>query len=419
MKRALVIVAGWLLLISGLFSTVTAEDLAAEDTLTLYLLGNGVSWADLGTDPPPARALPNYDASRNTDPGLTIRRGGSGFDEWGWDKYQAWYSTTGGYDLNGEARLYLWSAVREFRPVQGSITAYLMACNGGGGSCELIETSRRDIDPWSGGDWEEQVLSFGTVTTSIASNQRIAVKLIVSNASSDDMWLAYDTATYDSRLVFALGGDVEPTTTTTTTTTTRPPTTTTTKPPTVTTTTTTQAPIDTTTTTRAPVDTTSTTTTTRPPTTTTTQAPGVTTTTLRPTTTTTRPPPTNETTTTTTRAPRDDGLPVPTPQPPDTTAPPPPPSEEPGPTPAPVNEDDGLIVALPEPIDPALALAFRTPSAEPARRVPVMVGLSVGFRSVVEHLRINLLPALILSALTAWLMMLGLDPRRRGTGLES
>ena len=58
MKRALVVVAGWLLLISGLFSTVTAADLAAQDTLTLYLLGNGVSWADLGTDPPPARPLP-------------------------------------------------------------------------------------------------------------------------------------------------------------------------------------------------------------------------------------------------------------------------------------------------------------------------------------------------------------------------
>ena len=100
MKRALVVVAGWLLLISGLFSTVTAADLAAQDTLTLYLLGNGVSWADLGTDPPPARPLPNHDASRNTDPGLSISRGGSGFDEWGWDMYQAWYSTSGGFDLN-------------------------------------------------------------------------------------------------------------------------------------------------------------------------------------------------------------------------------------------------------------------------------------------------------------------------------
>ena len=173
MKRALVVVAGWLLLISGLFSTVTAADLAAQDTLTLYLLGNGVSWADLGTDPPPARPLPNHDASRNTDPGLTISRGGSGFDEWGWDMYQAWYSTSGGFDLNGEARLYLWSAVRDFLPVKGSITAYLMVCNGGG-SCEHIATVRRDIDPWSHGDWEEQVFSFGTVAASIASNQRIA-----------------------------------------------------------------------------------------------------------------------------------------------------------------------------------------------------------------------------------------------------
>jgi hypothetical protein len=67
--------------------------------------------------------------------------------------------------------------------------------------------------------------------------------------------------------------------------------------------------------------------------------------------------------------------------------------------------DDGLIVALPEPIDPALAVTCRP--------VPVMVGLSVGFRSVVEQFGINLLPALLLSALTAWLMMVGLEPRRR------
>lgn len=160
MKRALVIVAGWSLLISALFSTAAVPEVGAADTLTFYLLGNGVSWADLGFDPPPARPLPNYDSDRNSDPGLTVTRGGSGFDEWGWDTYQAWYSTKGGYDLNGEAQLHLWSAVRGFQPAMGSITAYLMVCNGGGGACDQIAASRHDIDPWSNGDWRDRVFSF-------------------------------------------------------------------------------------------------------------------------------------------------------------------------------------------------------------------------------------------------------------------
>jgi hypothetical protein len=105
-------------------------------------------------------------------------------------------------------------------------------------------------------------------------------------------------------------------------------------------------------------------------------------------------------------------------QPPENPTPPPEPEAEP--IPEPVVTDDGLIIALPEPIDPELAVRFRTPSAEPARQIPVMVGLGVAFRSVVEQLSINLLPAVILSALTAWLMMIGLGPRRRrGTNLEA
>ena len=82
-------------------------------------------------------------------------------------------------------------------------------------------------------------------------------------------------------------------------------------------------------------------------------------------------------------------------------------------------DNEPLIVALPKPIDPALAVAFRAPSAEPPRQVPVMVGLGVAFRSIVEQLRFNLLPAAMLSLLTAALMIMGLGPRRRrGINLE-
>jgi len=76
-------------------------------------------------------------------------------------------------------------------------------------------------------------------------------------------------------------------------------------------------------------------------------------------------------------------------------------------------DDEPLIVAPPKPIDPALAATFRTPSADPPRQVPVMVGLAVAFRSIVEQLGFNLLPAAMLSLLTAALMIMGLGPRRR------
>ena len=75
--------------------------------------------------------------------------------------------------------------------------------------------------------------------------------------------------------------------------------------------------------------------------------------------------------------------------------------------------EDVLIVALPASMDPKLAVVFRTPSSQPTQRVPIMVGVGVAFRSMVEQLGFNPIPAAVLGLLTAWLMVMRLGPRRR------
>jgi hypothetical protein len=78
----------------------------------------------------------------------------------------------------------------------------------------------------------------------------------VGNAADGDMWIAYDSVTTPSSLTVDLGPAPEPTTTTTTTTTTSTTTTTTTTTTTVPTTTTSTEPVASTTTTTTPVTTT-------------------------------------------------------------------------------------------------------------------------------------------------------------------
>jgi hypothetical protein len=64
-------------------------------------------------------------------------------------------------------------------------------------------------------------------------------------------------------------------------------------------------------------------------------------------------------------------------------------------------------------MDPDLAVTFRTASSQRTPQFPIMVGVGVAFRSMVEQLGFNPIPAAILGLITAWLMMMRLGPRRR------
>lgn len=232
---------------------------ALASTSGFYLKADGVPQATTDEAAPSAGTLANYDPGRDDDPGLLLQKSSIWLGETDPTKYQLWLTAPGELVLDGPATLTLWSAMKDFdSDKKGHIKAYLLDCDASGTDCSKISDAGRGANPWSrDGGWVERELDLGTVQHTIAVGRSLAVKLVVTDLSHDDMWLAYDTVSYPSALNVQLG---TPTTTTTTTTTTLPPTTTTS-----TTTTTTPPPPPTTTTTPATGTTTTTTSTTGAP----------------------------------------------------------------------------------------------------------------------------------------------------------
>ena len=78
-----------------------------------------------------------------------------------------------------------------------------MDCDAGGSDCSTIATGSLDVTPWDGSGvstWVEKTVSLGFVSHSITSGRTLRVKLVVGNDSGDDMWFAWDTTSFDSRL---------------------------------------------------------------------------------------------------------------------------------------------------------------------------------------------------------------------------
>jgi hypothetical protein len=228
----------------------------AATTTTFYLKGSGVPVAPLSEIAPSAGTLPNHDPGRDDAPGLLLHKGG-GEQETDPAKHQMWLAAEGELLLDGAATFTFWSAMKDFdTDKKGRVKVFLLDCNPSGTDCLKIASAARGANPWnSETGWVARTVDFGTVGHTIAADRSLAVKLVVTNQSHDDMWFAYDTVSYTSALVVQATSPPPTTTTTTTTTTTNPPptTTTTTPPPTTTTTTITSPVAETTTTTIAVV----------------------------------------------------------------------------------------------------------------------------------------------------------------------
>lgn len=165
--------------------------------------GNTVSQAVLPlTAPPPvASTLYNYDANRNSNPGLTIAKG-SGLSETDPTKHQIW-SAQGPFDLQGPATLTLWGAMKDFdSSKRGIVQVAVLDCASNGSNCSTIATGTLDNNPWSpgSGSWAQKAVSLGSINHSLAANRTLRIKVVVGSSSDDDMWFAYDTVTYPSQL---------------------------------------------------------------------------------------------------------------------------------------------------------------------------------------------------------------------------
>ena len=176
--------------------------------MTYYLDGVGD-----GSDVPvasfktttPTGPLDNFDPGRDAFDGLVIAKGGGGVGESDPTKHQVWLTPAGGTTIDGSISLTLWSAMKTFQTnAVGNVTAFLVDFDAGGGSASLIASagiSRPDWDIADSGTWIEDTFDFGTVNYTFGAGRYLGVKIIVeSSGGGDDMWFAYDAATYPARL---------------------------------------------------------------------------------------------------------------------------------------------------------------------------------------------------------------------------
>lgn len=181
---------------------------------TYYLDANAVPQADLVLPAPTGPILANHDPWRDVHPGTVIQKGGSGLNETDPTKFQLWQFADPPVPIDGEVTLRIWTAMKDLNTgIGGSFTVYLSDCLASGNDCVPIATrtvARSDWDTADTGSWIEEVIEFGSMAHLFGPGRRLFMKVIVNNASADDMWFAYDAVPYPSRLVIGPGTDGMP-----------------------------------------------------------------------------------------------------------------------------------------------------------------------------------------------------------------
>ena len=188
----------------GATDTASVMVTVTADPGIFYLKSEAVPQASLSSTAPTATILPNYDPGRDSSPGILVKKDVAGLGQADPVKYQLWVAGAGSASLDGPASLDLWAAVKDFSSVsRGVIDAGLFDCAADGSDCNLIQSARVDLDPFSlSGDWTYVSFDFGSVTYAVAPTRSLAVKVVVDAASDQDMWFAYDTTVQPSRLRF-------------------------------------------------------------------------------------------------------------------------------------------------------------------------------------------------------------------------
>jgi hypothetical protein len=160
----------------------------------------------LGQTVPTATTLFNYSSDINSFPGRHIHRAGGSADanESAPDRNQVWRTPVLSSDvtISGSALLFMWSGTEDFRLSRsGAVRAFLRDFDGSGHT-EITEVTLFDPD-WQGGSstWVAHTLVFPSVNYTVPAGHRVELKLIVDNSSDEDMNLAYDTASFPTRLI--------------------------------------------------------------------------------------------------------------------------------------------------------------------------------------------------------------------------
>jgi hypothetical protein len=154
---------------------------------------------------PSAATLFNYDVDHDAAPGRLVLRGGSGASESTLTRYQKWGGPEAGLlgqSISGTVTVEFWSAVTDFTPgVAGEVTIFLRDHDTVLGLSLEISSATVSAADWQAGNtaWVKRTVTFDVSVVLLVGHQ-LEVKLIVPASSGADMWLAYDTTLYPSRI---------------------------------------------------------------------------------------------------------------------------------------------------------------------------------------------------------------------------
>ncbi|HEX4818453.1 MAG TPA: hypothetical protein VFV66_37425 [Nonomuraea sp.] len=192
-------------------AAVTASDFAA----TRYYLhddptppsSDQASQAGLAMDgtAPVATRLFDYDTDHGAAPGRTIARGGSGPAETDLTRYQDWRGPTVvvPQTVSGTVVVELWTAMAGFEAGRaGDLRVHLRDRDTVLGTTTEIATAAVSAADWQGAvsGWVKRRADIVVAGHTLVVGHQLELKVTVPAASGGDLWLAYDTTLYRSRV---------------------------------------------------------------------------------------------------------------------------------------------------------------------------------------------------------------------------
>jgi len=150
----------------------------------------------MGGAKPSAITLYNYNTNRDTNPGLLIKKGGSGAGETDPTKHQVWRTASleRALTISGDVSIDFWS--RANADVQVTVTIYLRDYDGVSSYTEIGNGSVSDL-AWPIA-FTKKTITISGLNYTIPLGHQLEAKVIWSSVLGSDMWFAYDTTAYPS-----------------------------------------------------------------------------------------------------------------------------------------------------------------------------------------------------------------------------
>ena len=185
------------------FVDVTAGDCWFLNNNPTPSIGDTTSQATLpvGTGLPITVPLYNYDTDRNTDAGLKLIRSNNGLAEAVTTKYQVWRTPvlTSPVVISGDVLIDLWAALTPANSNEEGIILVYLRDYDGSSYTEIGEgaTFARD---WQSGSssFVEKLSLIKDINYTVPAGNQLEIRIVVDDASIQDMAFAYDTQTYSS-----------------------------------------------------------------------------------------------------------------------------------------------------------------------------------------------------------------------------